>query len=434
MSDEVKIIGGRPLKGSVNPIPNKNSLVAVLPAAILTDDNVIYNNIPNTTDITKILQILKLLGADIIHKKKSVIINCKKIKSFTIDPKLGGEFRASLLFAGPLLARFGRAVIPMPGGCLLGFRSLSSHIDAFKRIGVKIKLNPESIDLTAPKKPAKKYHLWQMEASVTATENLLMYAAGVNTQISITEAACEPHVVDLQNLLISMGTKINGIGSNKLAINGNNHLKGTEFTPRPDFVDIAGFMVAAAVTNGCITIKNSNIPDIVDGIIHWMEMFGISIQRKSKDLIVKRKNKKLQINTKSSGFPTAAPGLPKLAPRPWPGFPVDLIPVIATLASKTEGKLLLQNWMYESGFDFVRELNSLGADIFVSTPQRVIVNGPVKFKGGEVTPPQVIQAAKAIFLASLCDPVETTIHGFSILKRRYPNIIDVYRSLGAKIY
>ena len=162
-------------------------------------------------------------------------------------------------------------------------------------------------------------------------------------------------------------------------------------------------------------------------------MFGISIQKKNKDLIVKRKSKKLQINTKSSGFPTAAPGLPKLAPRPWPGFPVDLIPVIATLASKAEGRLVLQNWMYESGLDFVTQLNSLGAHIFVCDPQRIIISGPIDFKGGTVTSPKVIQACKALFLAGLCDDVETIIYGVEILQRRYPNVFEIYKGLGADI-
>lgn len=336
------------------------------------------------------------------------------------------------MFAGPLLARLGKAQIPLPGGCLLGFRSITTHLDAFKAAGVKIKLADNNVILTAPKKPSPHLRIWQMEASVTATENLLMYLSGLSTQTELIEAACEPHVTDLENLLVNMGAKIQGIGSNRLVIKGSPKLNGSQFTPSPDFVDIAGYMVAAGITNGRITIKNANLPDIVDGLIRWMSAFGIKVTRQNKDLVVSL-NKQGLIIDPNSNLPLSAPQLPKLSPRPWPGFPVDVIPVMATLASKTKGRLLLQNWMYENGFEFVRELNNLGADIFISDPQRLIITGPVTFKGGEVSPPSVIQATKAIFLAALADPVTTTIHGVDILRRRYPDIFSVYRQLGASI-
>ena len=433
MSGTITITGGIPLTGSVVPIPNKNSIIPALPAAILSDQEIVYEQVPYTTDVDKILKIMELMGVTVSRSGGQIKLNAKTINSYQIDPKLGGQFRGSLMFAGPLLARFGRVHIPMPGGCVLGFRSISAHLDAFKAAGVKVIDRGDVMELIAPKKPKTKYRIWQMEASVTATENLLMYLSGIETESEIIEAACEPHVVDLENLLKDMGVDIQGIGSNRLTIKGSKRLKGATFIPRPDFVDIAGYMVAAGITNGKITIKGANIPHIVDGLIRWMEIFGIQTTRTGKDLVVKRGDRGLKIDARTSGVPLAAPGLPKLAPRPWPGFPVDVIPVMATLASKTEGRLLLQNWMYESGFEFVRELNSLGADIFISDPQRLIITGPVRFKGGEVTPPEVIQATKAIFLAALCDPVETTIHGVDILKRRYPDIFNVYRHLGAKI-
>jgi UDP-N-acetylglucosamine enolpyruvyl transferase len=191
--------------------------------------------------------------------------------------------------------------------------------------------------------------------------------------------------------------------------------------------------VAAAVTDGKITIKGANIPDIVDGLIKWFSMFNIDIQKTGADLIISVGKGGLEIDSKKEGFPLAAPNLPKLYPRPWPGFPVDAIPSIAPLASKSRGRLLLKNWMYESGLDFVRELNQMGADIMMMDPEKIIINGPVKFKGGSVTTPSVIQACKAIFLAALADPVTTTIYGVDILRRRYPNIFEVYRHLGAQI-
>ncbi|KKU07580.1 MAG: UDP-N-acetylglucosamine 1-carboxyvinyltransferase [Candidatus Collierbacteria bacterium GW2011_GWC2_45_40] len=417
----------------MTPIPNKNSLVAVLPAAILTNQTVTYKNVPGTSDVAKILQILKLLGAEVDQSVTGEIkINCAKVNRYKIDEVLGCQFRGSLMFAGPLLARFGVAEIPLPGGCDLGMRSIAAHLDSFKKAGVEFKYVDGFVKFTAPIKLPKSYDIWQLEASVTATENLFMYAAGSGADFVIIDAACEPHVNELLRMLQTMGAEVGGIGSNKVTIHGNKELKGATYEPGPDFVDVAGLMVAAAVTDGRIRIKNANVPEVVNGMINWFELFNVKIERDGTDLVVSR-NGELVIDTVNSGVPLAAPGLPKLYPRPWPGFPVDAIPVMAVLASKTKGRLLLKNWMYESGLEFVRELNAMGADIFVSDPERVIVTGPVKFKGGVIVSPSVIQACKAIFIAALCDPVVTEIHGVDILRRRYPNVFETYTRLGAII-
>ncbi len=434
MSETVKIIGGRKLVGEVTPIVNKNSLLAVISAAVLSTETVSYRSVPETSDVVKLLTIIEKMGGKVTRGRNGVVrINCKELNSFRVDEKIGGSFRASFMFAGSLLARFGIAEVPLPGGCDLGMRSIEAHTNAFERVGIEIEREGNYVRFRAPRVKAKKYRVWQIEASVTGTENLAMYAAGIKSEVEIIDAAGEPHVTDLLNLLRGMGASISGIGSNHLVIRGKKKLHKATFRPRPDFVDIAGYIVAAAVTNGEITINGANIPDIVDGMINWFSLFNVSITKKGKNLVAKRGRGGLVTNVKNSGFPMAAPNLPKMSPRPWPGFPVDVIPVMATLASKSAGRLLLQNWMYESGLDFVRELNFLGADIFMVDPQRIIINGPVSFSGGEVSPPMVIQAVKAIFLAALADPAVTVIHGMDTLKRRYPNIIEVYKKLGARI-
>ena len=433
MNGTVKVRGGNPLIGFVNPIPNKNAIVAAIPAAILNDKTVTYHNVPKSTDVETLLEMMKLLGANVDDSDyNNLKINCAKVNSYKVDKVLGEKIRASIMFAGPLLARFGLAEIPVPGGCVLGARSISSHVDVFQKAGIKIEYLNGFVRFTGPRKPNKKYFIWQTEASVTATENLAMYASGQENEYEIIDAACEPHVSQLLRLLSDMGADVVGIGSNKLVINGNKSLNGASFTPEPDFVDIAGYVVAAAITNGEIRIQGANKSGLAGGIIQWFEKFNIGIMQSGEDLIVKN-NGELKIDIETSGFPIAGKGLPKLYPRPWPGFPVDVIPVMATLGCKLNGQLLLSNWMYETGLDFARELNSMGADILVLDPQRVIVRGPVNFKGGEVVSSGVIQACKAIFLASLCDDVETTIHGVDILKRRYPDIFETYKSLGADI-
>ncbi len=434
MNGTIKVTGGRKLRGTAVPIPNKNSVVAVIPAAVLSNETITYKKVPKTSDVAKLLSIIEKLGGKVAGDGRGEAkINCKDLNSYRVDEILGGSFRASLNFVGPLLARFGIAEVPMPGGCDLGMRSIEAHANVFDKVGVEIERIGNYIRFRAPRVKAKHYRVWQIEASVTATENFAMYAAGIKSEIELIDAASEPHVTDLMRLLKSMGAKITGIGSDRLNIKGNRKLVKAVFTPRPDFIDIAGMIVATAVTNGDVIIKGANVPDIVDGMINWFSLFNIVIERKKNDLRVRVGKGGLVTDVNKNGFPLAAPNLPKFVPRPWPGFPVDAIPVIATLASKSKGRLLLQNWMYESGLDFVRELNTMGADMFMIDPQRVIINGPVTFRGGEIMPPAVIQAVKAIFLASLADPVETIIHGTDILKRRYPDIIEVYRKLGAKI-
>jgi UDP-N-acetylglucosamine 1-carboxyvinyltransferase len=428
----LKVIGGKKLTGEIEPIPNKNSLVAALPAALLSDQDVVFFKVPQTSDVEKILKVIVMLGAKVTRDIEKVTINAADLNSYVIDPELGSQMRATLMFAGPLLARFGKAVVPMPGGCELGMRSISAHVDAFTKAGVKVYREGPNVVFEAPSEVKTDYRVWQIEASVSATENLAMYCAGIDAEVSIIDAACEPHVSDLMRLLTAMGAKVDGVGSNLLKIKGTRKFKTAEFLAGPDFVDIAGLFVAAAVTRGRITVKNAYVPEIVDGLIDWFRLFNVEIEVRDKDIVVDGV-KDLRIDTENSGFPLAAVNLPKLVPRPWPGFPVDVIPVMAVIASRTKGRLLLQNWMYESGLEFVRELNAIGADIFVADPQRIIINGPVKFTGGDVTPPSVIQAVKAVFLASLCDDVTTTIHGVEILKRRYPNIFEEYRSLGANL-
>jgi UDP-N-acetylglucosamine 1-carboxyvinyltransferase len=433
MSETIKVRGGNPLNGSVKPVPNKNAILAALPACILTEETITYHNVPRSTDVVKMLEMLRLLGATVEDSDYDGIkISCKNLNSFTVDRNLGNLIRASVMFAGPLLARFGEAKIPVPGGCVLGKRSISAHLDSFQKAGVGISFEDGYAVFKAPTNILPEYDIWQFEASVTATENLFMYAAGSRASFTVRDCASEPHVSQLLELLQAMGARVEGMNSNKVTITGKSKLGEADFTPEPDFVDIGGLIVAAAVTKGNIVLKGANIRNSIGGMVEWYKKFNIGISESGEDLIIDGA-RDLYIDPKNSGFPLAGEDLPKFVPRPWPGFPVDVLPVVITLACKTKGRLLVQNWMYETGLDFVRELNALGANIFVSDPQRIIVEGPINFKGGEVVSPGVIQACKAIFLASLADPIETTISGVQILKRRYPQVIETYQKIGAEI-
>ena len=433
MSEVIKIIGGKPLVGEVIPVANKNSFMAAIPASLLTRKTVIYKNVPKSTDVQIMLTILKKLGASVDDLDfNNIKITCKNITGYEIDPELGGKIRSSVMFAGPLLARVGKVKIPTPGGCTLGIRSMSAHLDAFKKAGVTIKLEENAIILTAPKKIRTRQTIWQVEASPTGTENMVMYAAGNKSTTILLDSASEPHVRNLTEMLQNMGVKINGGGSNRLEITGGKNLKGTTFIPYPDHVDIASSIVAAAVTKGNLLIKDSNIPEIVNGMLQWFEKFNVQIERKGKDLIVNQ-TQDLELKDIEVNFPLAGLNLPKFVPRPWPGFPVDCLPSIITLATKTKGRILIQNWMYENGLDFTNLLSSMGANIYMTDPQKIIVGGPTKYKGGRVYAPGIIQATMALVLAALSDNCETVIYGAESLRRRYPDYINSFKSLGANI-
>lgn len=451
MSNTLRIHGGQKLSGVVTPIPNKNAILAVLPACILTNETVIYKNMPDTSDVKKMLSLLKLLGAKVVDSDyANITVNCSDITTHVIDEEIGTTLRTSILFVGPLLARLGKVKVPVPGGCVLGARSIAAHVDVFVKMGVTVEFDDSFVTFTAPKSTQNTISIWQNEASVTATENLALYLAGLNirnigidihkatlvpktSEVTVINAASEPHVTQLLQMLNAMGANIQGIGSNRLTFSSNKEaLNGTTYYPEPDHVDIAGYMVAAAVTRGRIVIKGANKFDIVGGLVETFSKFNVAISTANKDLIVDG-DVDLMIDVNQSGFPLAGPDLPKLKPAPWPGFPVDVIPVMATLASKTPGTLLLQNWMYETGLDFIRELNKMGANIFMSDPQRVIIKGPVTFKGGSIVSPGIIQACKALFLAALADDTVTELSGADVLKRRYPNIVETYNKLGAEI-
>jgi UDP-N-acetylglucosamine 1-carboxyvinyltransferase len=429
---KIKVTGGKKLSGSVTPIANKNSIVAALPASILVKGITTYKNVPKSTDVDKILNILIDLGANIDDSDyNSLQIDCTNISKSTIVSESSRKFRGSIMFAGPLLARFGTATIPLPGGCELGKRSISAHIDVFTGCGIATSYDQDQVTFTV-NEHKKMVNFWQTEASVTATENFAMYAAGSIGNFELNDAACEPHVSDLLTFLAGMGAQISGIGTNKIAIIGNANLKSATFVPGPDPIDVVGYFVAAALTNGNITLTKANVPTIVDGLIQHMSKFGLKITKSHQDLLIDGSNP-IKIDLALSGMPLAGNDLPKFAPRPWPGFPVDALPPVIALGCKLEGRILFQNWMYESGLEFSRELIAMGANIFICDPQRVIVTGPAKLKPTEVFPPQVIQAVMALFLLALSDPIDTVIHNAQFLLRRYPNIIEDYKRLGAQI-
>lgn len=433
MNGTFRIVGGVPLAGEVTPIPNKNALMGALPAAALGGDGITFHALPDTLDVQTYLEILTRLGAKILPAGEgSVRIDPAGIRAQAIDPAMGRRLRGAFALTGPLLARLGTVEMPLPGGCELGYRAVAAHLDGFRKLGVTVEQRDGSVLLTAPHRHEPHYDIWLVEASVSATLALALYTAGNSFSVTIQDPACEPHVVEVLGLLRRMGVGVEGEGTNRLTIRGpGTPLTGAEFEAGLDYVDIAGIITAASVTGGELTIRGGNAPDLVGGMAHWFRAFGVELRESGADLQVTAPE---PLRIRSELLPQAGPELPKLVVRPWPGFPVDVLPVMVTLACKSSGAMLFQNWMYESGFDYVRELNYIGGEILISDPHRVMVRDPaIRFRGGEIFAPNIIQGTKALFLAALADPVETVIHGVDLLRRRYPTIFETYLRLGARI-
>ena len=288
MNGTFRIKGGTPLSGEVTALPNKNALMGALPAAALANQGIQFRSLPKTLDVEIYLEILEKLEAIIsVESNGDTYIDSQNLRSEFIEPSIGRQLRGTFSLAGPLLSRFGKVEIPLPGGCQLGYRSVATHLDAFQKLDISIHKHESSVSLEAPKSHSEHYELWLIEASVSATLNTTLYAVGKGLSVQIKDAACEPHVVEVLNLLRRMGASIKGIGTNELSIEpSNSDLKATEFTAGPDYVDIAGTIAAAAVTGGEITIHNANQPAIVGGLCQWFNAFGIDISFCKSKMIV----------------------------------------------------------------------------------------------------------------------------------------------------
>lgn len=420
----LKIAGGKSLNGEVELVANKNSIMPAIPASILTDDPVVFHDIPKTSDVREMFQVLKALGAKVSYKNqgKDVTVKCDSVSTSEIPLQMGQKIRSTLLFMGPLLAKFGRVKTVPPGGCRLGVRQIDTHILGFKSLGAKVKVD-DFLSLEASK--LKGSFIWQDEQGVTPTENLIMASILSEGTTTIYNAASEPHVQDLCNLLNSMGGNINGIGSNRLVIKGVKKLHGTEFTPLKEHLDAGSYIAAAVMTRGEIVIKDAPIEHM--GIILSMyDRLGIKVRIDGKKIIVPKEQNPV-IKDHITGT------MNKIEAAPWPLFPVDLLPVVLVLALKCKGSIIIRNNIYEAGLFFIEELIKMKAKVFLSDPHRAVTFGPTTFYGTNVRCPDIIQAGMAIFLASLAAEGTTILQHADVLERRYPDIQSAYNKLGAKI-
>ena len=419
---EYIIEGGFPISGTITASGNKNAALPCLTASLLSAEPVILHNIPEIRDTQVMLQILEALGAKVKQlKKHSWEIDASNLTSSTLPSELTKKVRGSIVFAGPLIGRTGKCEMMPPGGDVIGRRRLDTHFLALEMLGANITVNGHFL-MTANK--LKGADIFLDEASVTATENAVMAAVLAEGETIIQNAASEPHIQDLCNMLVSMGAKISGIGSNILHITGVEKLHGCEYTIGPDYIEIGSYIGMAAATKGRITIKGIR-PAEMRPLKNSFAKLGISWQINGDELTVPN-TQDLKVNQDLGGM------TPKIDDMPWPGFPADLTSIMTVVATQVDGTVLIFEKMFESRMFFVDKLISMGARITLCDPHRAVVSGPSMLHGDHLVSPD-IRAGMAMVIAALCAHGESRISNVYQIERGYENLVEQLQSLGAHI-
>lgn len=419
---EYRIEGGFPIKGTVKASGNKNAALPCIAAALLTEETVTLRNLPEIEDTQVMLEIFAALGGTVSKvAPNEYALTMKDVTRTDIPVELSRKIRASILFAGPLVARSGKAILPPPGGDVIGRRRLDTHFLALTELGARVDVEG-LFTFTANK--LKGQDIFLDEASVTATENAIMAAVMAEGKTVITNAASEPHVQDLCGMLNAMGARIGGIGSNILTIEGVERLHGADFRIGPDFMEIGSFIGLAAVTHGSITIENVNPPDLRPIKLAFGKL-GIRWELSGTTLTVPAQQD-LKVNCDLGGM------IPKIDDAPWPGFPPDLTSIMTVVATQVDGTVLIHEKMFESRMFFVDKLIGMGARITLCDPHRAVVSGPSVLHGSELVSPDV-RAGMAMVIAALCARGESVIKNVYQIERGYENLVARLQALGARV-
>jgi UDP-N-acetylglucosamine 1-carboxyvinyltransferase len=421
--DKFVIEGGYPLSGRVVPAGNKNAALPIIAASLLTEEELVIANVPRIRDVDSMLALLEDLGVSVHWRDDhEVALRADAVRSAEVDEQLGSRIRASFLLAGPLLARFGEAHMPPPGGDVIGRRRLDPHVDALRALGAHVEAN-RGYDIWAPD-GLRACEIFMDEASVMATENTLMAAALTPGVTQIHNAASEPHVQDLARLLVAMGANIEGIGSNSLTVTGRDRLHGAHHVVRPDHIEVASFMALAAVTGGNLQI-GATIPDDLRMIRAVFARLGLTSHVEGDDVLVPPEQR-LRVQD------DVGDAIPKIDDGPWPAFPADLTSIALAVATQAEGTVLIFEKMFENRLFFVDKLTSMGARIVLCDPHRAIVSGPSRLHGERMESPD-IRAGMAMLIASLCAEGVSEIGNAGQIDRGYERIDERLRDLGARI-
>lgn len=416
------IEGGFPVKGTLRASGNKNAALPCIAASVLTDEPVILRNIPEIEDVFVMFEVLKALGGTVEKLKDNEYkLQLKEILTPEIPEELAAKIRASILFAGPLLARYGKVELPPPGGDVIGRRRLDTHFLALTELGARVEIKGK---FSFSSNKLKGADIFLDEASVTATENAIMAAVIAEGQTVITNAASEPHVQDLCKMLNSMGAKISGIGSNILKIDGVKNLSKTEFEIGADYMEIGSFIGLAAVTGGSLKITEIKPQDMRPLRVAFGKL-GIIWTIEGNELTISCQQK-LSVNCDMGGM------IPKIDDAPWPGFPPDLTSIMTVIATQVNGTVLIHEKMFESRMFFVDKLISMGAKIILCDPHRAVVSGPSRLHGSELISPDV-RAGMAMVIAACCAQGESLIRNVYQIERGYEKLVPRLNSIGVKI-
>ncbi len=394
---------------------NKNSALKLIPAALLGNSPSTLTNVPGIRDVEVLMKIIEKLGAKVTRDKAVVTIDPAGLSSYELDPDLSTKIRASVVLATPLLVKFGKAIVTPPGGDQIGERLLDTHFSMMKEMGVEIERKDGRYFLDWKQRKGAKIFL--EESSVTATEMGLMLAAAIPGETIIEDAASEPHVKDLADFLVKMGAGVEGAGTNTLRVKGNEKLSGANHAVIPDHIEGGTFAIAAAITGGSIKIENY-VPEHYRMILYYLKSMGVNFKEGEKTLEITPSN----LIAKKRKFQT----------RPWPGFPTDLMSPFIVLATQTKGTVLCHDWMYEWRMFFVDDLISMGANIFIADPHRVIVSGPTPLMGDYLYSKD-IRAGMSLILAALAANGKSVVDNIEMVERGYENLDTRLRALGAEI-
>ena len=428
-----KIQGGVKLSGDVTPQGAKNEALQIICATLLTPEEIIIKNIPDIIDINKLISLLISLGVKVKKLKPNTFsfkaddVNLDYLNSekFKID---GKSLRGSIMIVGPLLARFGKAYIPRPGGDKIGRRRLDTHFEGLIKLGAKFTYNKEDYFYGVESKKLKGAYILLDEASVTGTANVLMASVLAEGETTIYNAACEPYIQQLCKLLTSMGANIKGIGSNLLTIRGVNSLGGAEHSVLPDMIEIGSWIGLAAMTKSTIRIKNVSWENL--GVIpNVFRSLGINLIQEDDDIVIPEHKNGYEIRNYIDG------SILSISDAPWPGFSPDLLSIILVVATQARGSVLIHQKMFESRLFFVDKLIDMGAKIILCDPHRATVIGhdfKSSLKATSMSSPD-IRAGISLLIAALSAKGESVIQNIEQIDRGYENIDKRLKALGAKI-
>jgi UDP-N-acetylglucosamine 1-carboxyvinyltransferase len=416
--------GGHRLQGTVRPAGNKNAALPMLAATLLTEEEVILENVPDIRDVRTMVGLLQAMGAEAEWTgPNEVRVRAKEVGGEKIRAEEATRIRASILIAGPMVARTGEMRLPPPGGDVIGRRRMDTHFLALARLGADIGFERQVFGMRSRGR-LQGADIFLDEPSVTATENALMAASLAVGTTRLRNAAAEPHVQDLCHMLVGMGARIEGIGTNTVEIEGMDRLNGGRFRISPDHIEVGSFIGLAAVTRGEITIQDA-APRFLDSTLIGFDRLGVRVEIRGEDVYIPG-DQEMRVKMDLGGY------ISKIDDGPWPAFPADLTSIALVTATQCEGTILIHEKMFESRMFFTDKLVAMGARLVLCDPHRVVVVGPSRLHGAEVESPD-IRAGMGLLIAALGADGTSEIYNIGQIERGYERIDERLRALGAVI-